>query len=168
MSTSGSLPARCASLTAGMPPPLRKSPSMSAVTPERSKYRPSSVRSTGRSAPGSPIRISFIGLPQRPAAVNDQGLAGDERGGVTAEEGDRVADVPRHAAPLQALVGKYLLVVRGGIGGGGFGGGRARAGQHRVDCNGLRPEFARERPGEPHDGPLRCHVVEEPGYADVE
>ena len=48
----------------------------------------------------------------RPAAVDHDGLARDEGGGVAGEEGDQVPDVLRGATALEGLLLQYAAVER--------------------------------------------------------
>src|SRR3712207_5988344 len=94
-------------------------------------------------------------LVQRPAAVDHDGLAGDEGGLVAGKEDGEVAYVLRVAAALEGLLLEDAAVERLLIGVDSFGVGREGAGRDGVDGDAVGTDLARERAREADDRALR-------------
>src|SRR5918911_2077639 len=96
---------------------------------------------TGCGPPGPPSS-------HHPAAVDVEGLAGDEARAVGAEEEERLGDVLRPAPALERLVVEDEARVALRVGVDLLGVGREGAGGDRVDRDAVGPELARPGPGE--------------------
>src|SRR5205823_3813609 len=112
------------------------------------RWPAASRRPTTRSEPASPIASQPSGLGATPHV---QGLAADEPGLLTAQEGDGRRDVLRLADPLDGDLGGRALLellevdphpVRGLLGHGRL----DEAGSDRVDCDVVAAELDRQRP----------------------
>src|SRR5215213_2453705 len=124
-----------------------------------------SLRSLGRTAV-SVTSDSF--LVHRPAAVDHDGLAGDEGGGVAGEEGDQVPDILRGAAALEGLLFEDAAVERLLVRVDPLCVGREGAWGDSVDGDALGPDLAGERAGKADDPAFGGDVVEEARPADKE
>src|SRR5918997_4259338 len=87
-------------------------------------------------------------LVHRPAAVDHDGLAGDEGAFVAGEEGGQVSDVLGGAAALEGLLLEDAAVEGFLVGVDPLGVGRKGAGRDRVHGNAVGPDLACERAGE--------------------